>query len=352
VAMSKLRWLTVKPTDSLDEKLSTGRPLSLTAGVHQISREIPDRARIRAAGDGPVHVKGRITFGSRSVFSGMKMGDAGPAIRNRAGATDTRFENCQLRGGGGSGGDQNNLLLGNYANSCSDLTFSGCNIECTLGGYNNIRITENATDPAGAHVERITFKGCHIGVHNGVRKGCPRMDLEAYCDAQSGGTTYYHGYHDLAIVDCVFEASDWYNIDVTTPEADRPRAGDYHGSSGVRIRGCTLKGGKLYTICVESPTGTVIEGNTIYRGGDYTLKWGSGDMSTVDPGTIVRDNVIDTVTDQGIPASGNSVFYIRGGKNVVTDNRITVPAGAKVFYVEQAGRGNVTSPNTINGVVK
>jgi hypothetical protein len=323
-----------------------GGTVRFPRGIYKVSAiTVPDGVRLVGAGMAKSWIRGRVIAGSNVRLRDLKLGAKGHAFRVTAGAHDSTFLRCRFRGGGGSGGDSNTILLGNYANSCSDLTFRDCKIECTLGDYDNIRITENATDPAGAHVERITFEGCHIGVSNGVRRGSPRMDFEAYCDSQTGGTTYYHGYHDIAIIDCVFETSDWYNIDVTSPEAFRVRDASYHGSSGVTIRGCTLKGGKNYTICVESPTGTVIEGNTIWRGGSNTLKWGCGDMSTVDPGTIVRNNTFLLDVDNGF-SLGSPAFYLRGGDNEVTGNTIRTSSAGMLFYLDQA-RDNVVSGNTI-----
>jgi len=327
-------------------------PLRLPAGTFRAtSLDPPDGLYLVGAGKDATYLNGRITFGSNQRWAALKLGDQSASVRNKPGAHYTQFVNARLRGGGGSGGDSNTILLGNYANSVRDVTFKGCDIECTLGNYDNVRVTENSTDPGGAHVEDITFDGCHFGVHNGVRQGCPRMDFEAYCDTQTGGTTYYHGWERINFTGCTFEASDWYNVDLTSPEAFRTLSPDYHGGCDSRISGCTLKGGDGYTIVIESPKNVVIENNTIYRGG-YTFKWGCGDMTTVDPATVVRNNTIDTVTDMGVSDSGNSVFYIRGGMNVITDNVITTPSGRNVFYVEQQGRGNVTSPNTINGVVQ
>ena len=234
-------------------------------------------------------------------------------------------------------------------------------------GFNNIRITENAA-PGGAHVEGITFEGCHIGVSNGVRSGCPRMDLEAVTLDLSGAGRYAHGWSDLVVRNCVFEAADWYNIDL----ADWPLTGTQTRASGpALITGCTLKGAGKYTICVESPKGVVIENNTIYRAGMNTFKMGCGDMSAVAPATVVRGNLFDLTVGNGF-AAGSPLFWLKGAgnrftgntvrttssgrifeltqarDNTVTGNLLTLPASATLFAVDEGCSGNVLSPNTVN----
>ena len=367
----KIRRVTVTPAENLDAALASGKRLQLTAGVYAVTKDIPDGVDVKGASREETHVKGRITYGSNSVFRNLKLGDAGYSIRNRAGATQTAFEFCQLRGGGGDGGDWYNLLLGDWGRSCSHITFAATNIECCLGDGNNARVTENAAD-GGAHVEYVRFDGCHFGVSNGVRSGCPRMDLEVVTvDLAHTDTVFHHGWSHIDVIDSVFEPSDWYNIDL----ADHVITGTQERASGPSlIRGNTLKGGKKYTICTESPAGVVIEGNTMYRGGMNTVKFGCGDMSLVDCATVIRGNTFDLDHDNGI-ALGSPVFYVKGGdneitgnvvkasqartlfafeqarRNLVTGNTITVSAGATVFAGAASG-ANVTSPNTINGVVK
>ena len=366
----------VEAGESLAEAFKLGKRLVLAPGLYEVGSNlvIPDGASIHGRSPESTHVKGRITFGSGQYFYGVKLGDKGYAIRHNPLAVGTQFVGCRLRGGGGSGGDANNVLLGNYSSSVRAVRFKDCEIECTLGDYDNVRVTENATDPKGAHVEDIVFEGCHFGVSNGVRSGCPRMDFEAYCDAQSGGTTYYHGWERIDFLGCVFEPSDWYNIDLTSPEAYRTKADGYHGSCDSVIRGCTFKGGTLYTICVESPAGVVIEDNLIHRAGGSTFKMGCGDMSTVETGTVVRGNSFLLDDGQYGKALGSPAFYLKGGGNTVTDNTIvgatvartlfwleqarrntvtgnliSVGSGAKVIGQDSASSGNTLSPNTVNG---
>lgn len=326
----------------------SGDTVVIGAGVFASSQtiDIPDGVTVIGQGADATHLKGRIYFGSGGEIRKVKLGDAGYSIRNRNGAHDTVFDHVRLRGGGGSGGDAGTLLLGDWSRSVRDVLFVDTDIECALGAWNNVRITENSTDPAGAHVEGITFQRCHFGVHNGLRQGCPRMDFEAYCANLNNGATFYHGWRDLAIIDSIFEFSDWYNIDLACGISGVPGV----TADGVRISGCTLKGAKRYTVCVESPTGVVIEDNVIQRGGTNTIKWGWGDMTGIWPRTIVRRNHIDLVTDNG-GSCGSPAIYVKGGGNEVTGNTISLPASVKLFQLDQAPE-SVIGPNTVNGVVQ
>ena len=333
---------------------------------------IPDGVSVAGAGLGLSWLRGRITYGSNDAVSGVKLGDAGMAIRNRPGASHTVFRAVQFRGGGGSDSDSYLLL---FADSCDHITLSGCNIECNLGvedsafshGYNNLRITENAK-PGGAHIDSLMFDSCHFGVSNGVRNGCPRMDIEAYTwDGGSG--SYIHGWSNLVVTGCVFEPSDWYNIDL----ADAASPSGPHVSGPALIEGCALGGAGNYSLCIESPNGVVVRNNTIRRGANNTVKFGCGDMSAVNPGAFITGNVFDLLTDNG-HSLGEPYFYIKGGdnqftgntvkaasgsrvfelqqarNNTITGNTLNVPASATLFVLDNGCGGNVTSPNMVNGV--
>ena len=319
------------------------------------------------------HLKGKILYGSNVVVRDVKLGDAGHSTRNARGASNVLFERCRFRGGGGTGSDSYVVLFGDGTNSCDHITLRDCQIECNLGvedssfskDFNNMRITENGIS-GGAHVDSITLERCHFGVSNGIRSGCPRMDIEAY--TWDGGTGHVtHGWSNLKIVDCVFEVSDWYNIDL----ADDAKDDGTRASGPALVSGCTLKGGKNYTLCIESPKGVVIENNIIYRASNNTLKMGCGDMSSVNPGTIFRNNTIDLATNQGL-ALGSPAFFLKGGdnrftgnvvrttsssrifelqqarNNIITGNFITMPATATLFVIDDGCSGNLLTPNTVN----
>jgi len=345
-----------------------GDTVVVGVGIFSGSVNIPNGVTVQGAGMMASWLKGRITYGSNCVVRDVRVGDAGYSVRNQANASTTLFERVKFRGGGGSGGDWYNLLLGDWARSCDHITFKDCEIECNLGTGNNARITENSA-AGGAHVDSVTFDGCHFGVSNGVRSGCPRMDLEVVCiDLANGDTVYTHGWSNLVVRNCTFEPSDWYNLDL----ADHVITGTQDRAAGpALITGNTFLGGDTYTICTESPAGVVIEGNLFYRGGVNTVKFGCGDMSLVECATVIRNNTFDLDTSYGI-SLGNPAFYVKGGGNVITGNVIFAHAfsgtlflleqarnntitgntistsTSRIFAGDYAGSGNVLSPNTVN----
>ena len=355
---------------------AVGGTVRFARGVYKVTAiTVPNGVSLVGAGMNVCWIRGRVTAGSHVTLRDLKVGAKGYSFRLTAKARLSTFEHVRFRGGGGSGGDAPVILLGDWARSCDHITFKDCKVECNLGvedssfsrGFNNIRITENAA-PGGAHVSNITFEGCHIGVSNGVRSGCPRMDLEAVTLDLSGAGVYAHGWSDLVVRGCVFEAADWYNIDL----ADWPLTGTQTRASGpALISGCTLKGAGKYAICVESPRGVVIENNTIYRAGMNTFKMGCGDMSAAAPATVVRGNLFDLTVGNGFSA-GSPLFWLKGAgnrftantvrttstgrifeltqarDNTVTGNTLTLPASATLFAVDEGCSGNVLSPNTVN----
>ena len=172
------------------------------------------------------------------------------------------------------------IFLGSGRNSCDHVTFKDCLIERNLGdenadrsmNYNNISFIEDGASANGSHMDSITFDGCHVGVSNGRTDiprniGSPRAGLECYTQ-DNGDDFAYHGWSNVKVIDCVFEATDSFCIDL----ADSLDARGEHISGPALISGCTLKGGGYasdrfaYTICLEAPKGVVIENNLIYRG--------------------------------------------------------------------------------------
>ena len=98
-------------------------------------------------------------------------------------------------------------------------------------------IEEYSPGPYG-HVEHIRFERCHIGVSNGSGghdTGSPGAGLVCHVNPRG---PYNQGYHDIAIVDCVFETTDEFTLDFD----DRVNADGKHTASDVLIEGCTIKG--------------------------------------------------------------------------------------------------------------
>jgi len=348
-----------------------GGTVRLPRGTFQVTAvTVPNYVTLVGDGSSKSWIRGRVIAGGHVKLRDLKIGTRGVAFRLSPNAHRSAFVRCRFRGGGGSGSDSFVVMLGGGTASCDHITFKDCTIERNLGvenssfsnGYDNVWIQENGA-PGGAHVGSITFDGCHFGVSNGVKTGCPRMDLEIY--TKDGAT---RNWGNITVTNCIFEVSDWLNIDLSDEYLSDSQAG--HGGP-VLISGCTLKGGSRYTICVESAYGTIIENNTIYRGGSSTIKMGRGDMTNVNPGTIIRNNVFPLTTDNGL-TQGSITFYLEGGgnqftgntvmaspsnclfafdqarNNTVTGNTFTVPAGTTLVKEQNGSSGNILSPNTVN----
>ncbi|MEI6246827.1 MAG: glycosyl hydrolase family 28-related protein, partial [Acidobacteriota bacterium] len=166
--------------------VSARRVLFVPAGVYWLrGLRLLDGLRLDGAGRKASWLKGKLTFGSGVVVRDLKIGDAGmSAVHNRDGATNTVFENCRFRGGGGKAWTYV-VDLGSR-NACDHITFKNCEVERNLGvqsgadqGFNDVTIWSAVGKP----VTDITFDGCHIGVSNGAGgrdTGSPRFGLECY----------------------------------------------------------------------------------------------------------------------------------------------------------------------------
>jgi hypothetical protein len=309
------------------------RRLFVPSGVYRLRPlTVPDGVRITGAGRRTTWLRGSLAFGSAQSFSDLLIGDAGvSAVHNRKGATNTVFERCRLRGGGGTSVDEAVVGLG-YRGDCADIHFRDCEVECNLGienaGFTNAFNDITVYETTGAHVRGITFEGCHVGVSNGVRTGSPRMGLECYTVQVSEGGSG-RGYEDITVRDCTFEATDLHCIDLADAADGRAR--------GVLIEGCLLKGGGKaqvkwgYTICVESPSGVVIRNNTIWRGNWQTLNFAHSHESG--PGTLVTGNSFDLKHENGIPMGEYNPIFITGEHVELVDNTISF-AGPHQYIIQ------------------
>ena len=142
-----------------------GTGVYLPAGTYKVAIiSIPSGIALQGAGHAASWIKGGVLFGSRDLFSGLRLGDVGSRTHNADNATQTVFESCRFRGTAP-------IVLGDD-HSCSYITFRDCLVERSFGGwtpdcrYNNVIIEEYSPGPYG-HVEHITFERCHVGVSNG-----------------------------------------------------------------------------------------------------------------------------------------------------------------------------------------
>jgi len=296
-------------------------------------------------------IKGRMVFGSNDVVRDLKIGDAGmSAVHNRAGATNTVFERCRFRGGGGAAYTYV-VNLGSRS-ACDHITFKDCQVERNLGtdsngtlGYNNITVWS----AVGGKVNDVTFDGCHIGVSNGQGghdTGAPRFGIECYTENASGT----HGWQNITLRNCVLEAADQETADFA--DAGGARA------SGVLIEGCTFKGGGYNatkwrnTLNFEMPRGVVVRNNTFYRAGG---EWGcvlnvtdDGSKAGSGPGAVFTGNTFDLDIDNGIPAADVYPIVIMGYDNQFTGNSIRCHYGSRSIIRLDGAHNNTVTGNTFD----
>jgi Pectate lyase superfamily protein len=307
---------------------------------------VPDGVTVVGAGMTASWLKGHIDFGSNDVISAVEIGTSGnSAVYNLPGANDTTFTDCHFRGGGGlQAGSAGPVVALGFRDSCSRITFSGCEVECNLGlettvdydnCFNDISVySEYATVPTG-----ITFENCHIGVSNGVRVGSPRMGIECYTDGSAPG------WQNVTLSNSTFEAADAHTVDFSDTAA--------HRSSNVVVEGCLIKGGGVkrlhwgYGIDLEEPEGAVISGNTIWR------SWGStlyitdrGDSGYTGPGAHITGNDFDLDHDNGITPTADTPITLHGVGNQFTGNTVTANDFGKAIELD-ACHDNVVTGNTI-----
>jgi hypothetical protein len=278
---------------------------------------VPNGVNVVGLGSDNSWLQGKLLFGSNSRISGLKIGDYGvAAVHNVNGATNTVFEGCRFRGGGGNSYTYV-VDLGMHARA-SNISFIGCQVERNLGsedgsfsrGFNNVTIW-SGTDSA---VTDILFEGCHVGVSNGVATGSPRMGLECYTDSGSG-------WQRVTIRGCTFEVTDCHALDFSDEPNSRSR--------GVLIEGCLIKGAglarRLYGCCIdfEYPQGAVVRNNTIYRAWEHAIQMTDrGDSRYTPAQATFTGNTIDVTVDNGVITAGYNQVKLHGTGNVWENNTI------------------------------
>ena len=295
-----------------------------------------------------------MTFGSNDVVRDLKIGDAGMnAVRNATGATNTLFERCRFRGGGGANWTYV-VKLGGSGGSCDHITFRDCEVERNLGvevagedrGFNNIGIWTDGD----SRVSDVTFEGCRIGASNGQGghdTGAPRMGLECFV---SGGTTGY-GWRNITLRGCVFEAADFHTADFS----DQPEA----RGTGLLIEGCTFKGGGYtnvkwqWTLALEMPLNPVIRNNTFLRGNGtwgYVLAMANrGNAGYTTTGALITGNLFDLDADNGIaPVTDGWPFVLKGYDNQFSGNTVRCHYGTKPLLVLDSAYRNAVTGNTFS----
>jgi len=329
--------------------LELHRALFVPTGVYRLARlTLPDGLTLKGAGRRTTWLKGHLDFGSNQVISDLKIGDAGnSAIYNREGATNTVFQRCRFRGGGGlQSGSAGPVVALGFRHNTSHITFTGGEVERNLGTettprYDNCFNDISVYSEGSAVPTDIVFDGVHVGVSNGQGghdTGSPRMGLEAYTEDGAPG------WQNITIRNSTFEAADAHTVDFSDEPGNR--------STGVLVEGSLLKGGgykKLtwgYTLNLEMPLGAVIRNNTIWRAWGETLYiTDRGNAGYTGPAAIVTGNTFDLAYDNGMPATSNVPIHLLGDGNQFTGNTITLNYSDKLIDLE-AAHNNIVTGNT------
>jgi hypothetical protein len=328
----------------------TGKIVSFPAGTYVLSGriDVPSNSTLVGAGMAQSWLKGEVTFGSSVVMRDLKIGDAGRMFRatDYGTSSDSTFERCHFRGGGGAWMGHQVIGLGFRAN-VTNVLFKDCEVECNLGtedaGYTNDYNNLGIYNTTNAQVTGVTFEGCHVGVFNGVRSGCPRMGLECYTVQKSEGGSG-KGWQNVTVRDCIFEVCDLHGIDLADAVDGR--------ANGALIEGCLIKGAGARQVMygsdidVECATGVVIRNNTFWHAWQQTIMFAH--IHETGPGTIITGNTFDLDVDNGIPYTVYQAFHISGDGIQVTNNTINFTKGpaAQVFQFNTSSNCTVTG-NTI-----
>jgi polygalacturonase len=328
--------------------------LFVPAGVYRLGDlTLPAGVTLTGAGQTTTWLKGRVDFGSNQLISDLKIGPDSAtncAVHNLAGATNTVFERCRFRGGGGEQGWVKSPVVSlGCDHSCSHITFRNCQVERNLGtektrnfanDYNDMSIDVNR----GVTVSYITFAGCHVGVSNGATSGraigSPRMGLECWSDGSAG-----YPWGNITLRNCVFEATDTHAVDFSDSKTCR--------CSGVLIDGCTFKGaGKTYVnwgsvIDVECPAKVVIRNSTVYRGWEESLH--ISNCHSTGPAVTVTGNTFNLDYDNGIKHAPGDPIDLEGQGNVFTGNTVICHLSSMVGIVDLNGAtGSSVTGNTFH----
>jgi hypothetical protein len=355
---------------ALRKAAAAGGTVYLPAGTYSCPTPLtlPDRVRMRGDGDAS-WLKGQLVFASQDGISSLKIGNDGrSAVTNAANASGTTFSQCRFHGGGSQPGlDSSVVYLGGLQGNVSDVVFAGCQIERTTyvppagvnaygnGVGNTITIHEFCYLPGNGHVERITFRDCHLGAFNGHDSGALRMMMEAFTWDNNTGRVY-HGWRDLTFEGCTIEASDTTGLDF----ADKlnPSSGR-HSSSGVVVSGCTFLGANKHgnsdhtalPIVYECPTGIVIKNNTFLASSHEAIGGSHVGQGVTDaPGLLIEGNTFDMTRSPGgiTHVAGEPCVSLAGFRSRVVGNTFVYNSGFGLLIKADVSpaAGNTVQGNT------
>ena len=153
------------------------------------------------------------------------------------------------------------------------------------------------------------------------------------CTTSDTVSTYHNGYSYITVDSCVFEITDWFNLDFS---CSRIRNTSTLSAHDVIVTNNLIKGagagnsGIGYSLCLESPYNVLVSGNTIWRSTWAELKFAYQDQNGVtvyDGGNIViDDNVFQLDYNNGLTHTGDNIYFT-GNDIDFTNNTIVRSQG-------------------------
>lgn len=326
-------------------------PLAIPAGSILTGPAVNPRAYPVAGCDEPLAwLRGKVVFASGSLFSDLKIGDAGrAAIKNAAGASSTSFLHCHFKGGATgtsyAGVDSPTVYLGQSA-SCDNLLFKDCNVERPMGselsgqggGCHNV-FTIQTANAASCLMHHITLDGCHLGVANATgRQGSPRMGLE--CVVSGAGTI-----RDVAVRETVIETTDSEPLDFSDLPGSR--------STGILVEDCLIKGGGLggflpVGVVMELPLGFIFRNNTVWR--SKTRCFQTTDRSSgqypARVGGVITGNTFDFTVANGVAPVRDYAIILRLDGYQFTGNTVKLNYNVPAALGLRDSHGSTVTGNT------
>lgn len=352
---------------------------------------VPSGVRVVGAGAGSSWLQGSIRFSSDSTFSHLRIGpaDSGTCGLSNAEAvtTNTTFDRCRFRGGGGS--DARNASVVWLGHAVSYLTFTHCDVECNLAmqpagkehNFTNVYIQPAVVPPS---IHDVLFKDCRFGVSNGVTSGCPMFNVEIWSDASAPVRT--RGFRDINFEGCVFESGqgELLNYSGSTVSSDHVTPNDGYS----HVIGCVFKGdgapGYVWnnSLVIEQGCGYItVDGCTFYRGSGSAIVTQRGSEQDHHVHCTITDNIFDQTDDNhdtgiarlsynvvevngryntvrgntivSLPTEERPAIQIKGSDNTVTDNLITIgTTGWYAIDISPGANRNVVTGNRANKPIR
>jgi len=356
-------------------RAARGQPVYFPSGTYKLAStlSVPNAAHLAGPSDaGPAStawLKGAVVYGSSQTFTDLRIGDRGKTgIVNGSGASGTTFTRCQFRGGSG-GNYRAAAVFGGGLNSCDHITFTDCNFERNLAdhpvdrdtsdtvGCNTVIWIERVDRVDGAHMEYITFNGCHFGVSNGRTDiarsiGSPRMTMEMYQYHEGGAVR--DGWHHITFTGCIFEAGDCSTLDAPSATYN-----NQHTDAYLTIDGCVFHGGGVTGdywqggVNLEGINYVTIHDNDFYPARQYTMSIADHGPPSHDVRITGNRFHLDDYSHGGISTHNTEPqIWLEGNNGTFSDNVVRNSTGGQWllwlgwFYDGQRADGWTITGNT------